>query len=137
LTKKLENSERFMNALSSAYAPLGGLPALLENLQRQVIDVMTRRSEIALYRPESPLKLVVGAAQSLFGVDLKVPGQVDDGKQQVAELVFSCRDIANAGGLFDFLKFFADLVMDTRAIGPVETRPGGPLAEFLRPFQRR
>ena len=38
-------------------------------------------------KTKAPLNLGVGRAQSTFGVDLEVAGQVDGGEQQVADLV--------------------------------------------------
>ena len=75
-------------------------------------------------------KAFSGIAAGGFGVDATVAGEVDEGKEEVAE--FSGEGGTAAFGLGEFPEFFAKLGGDTFfGVGPIEANAGGPTLEVL------
>ena len=71
-----------------------------------------------------------GIAAGGFGVDATVAGEVDEGKEEVAE--FSGEGGTAAFGLGEFPEFFAKLGGDTFfGVGPIEANVGGSALEVL------
>src|SRR5688572_12215225 len=84
-------------------------------------------------RPE----LLVRAGKRGLRIDLQMPAEIDQGKEQVAEFVL---DLGFAGCAHCFTKlgdFFLDFVQDRFGLAPVEAYARGFLLEFQCPCQRR
>jgi len=59
-----------------------------------------------------------------------MPGQIDHGKQQIADLVGHRHRIIFRHGFEHFIELFADLVEDRQGIRPVETDLPGALLQL-------
>ena len=81
-------------------------------------------------------KAFSGIAAGGFGVDVTVAGEVDEGKENIAE--FSGEGRATALGLGEFPELFAKLGGDTFfGVGPIEANAGGPFLVLYNWFRRR
>jgi len=87
-----------------------------------------------LDRAEALLELTIRFAQSGFRLDIKMPCEVHDGEQQVAE--FLEHAVMVALGL-EFGQFLVDLGPRSRDVGPVEAGARRSPLEFGRPLERR
>ncbi|MNN35447.1 hypothetical protein D3C81_1492970 [compost metagenome] len=66
----------------------------------------------------------------MLRVLLEVAGQVDGGKQQVADLILERIGITVGHGLQDFIQLFAHLVQHRQCFRPVETDRGRTFLQF-------
>ena len=76
---------RELGAVPGASLGLTGLcrgPQRFHFVEAQVLETGRR-----LDRPEARFELAVGFAERIFGIDVEMPCEVDDGEQQVAELL--------------------------------------------------
>ena len=92
----------------------------------------------ALDLGEATFEALIGGAQGLFGVHAHMTGQIDAGKQQIADLMDALGLIGVLGqGLATLGEFFLDLVEDGRHFVPIEPDPCGTTLELLGTHQGR
>ena len=91
---------------------------------------------------ETPLEFHVRAAERGFRVHIQVPGVVDDGEQQVSQLLRNRLSVPRfpvflrlRHGLPEFDDLFLDLGDDVVRRGPVEPDPRRALLQLSRPQQ--
>ena len=119
------------------HAPLRRAPLLVERLQRILFQGLAARHDALFHIAKPIFELVIGGRQGFFGIDVQVPGQIDDGEQQVAEFLFDASGATSADRRLQFVEFFPDLLAHALAVRPVETDAVRPFPEFLRPFEGR
>ena len=121
----------------SAEFPLGTNPERFESLHVDVAGVLTLRREVRLDLAEAPFELGVCVAQRGFRIDVQVTGRLRQREQQVAEFFVRAGAIAPVDFVLQLAEFFANLVDDTRRVGPVEADLGRARTELGRAGQRR
>src|SRR5690606_40568846 len=85
----------------------------------------------ALDMAQTPLELLIAAAQGCFGVDLQMAGQIDHRKQQITHLFLHRALIPAADRLANLFQFLGNLVDDRIDRIPVEAAGGGALLQLL------
>ena len=76
---------------------------------------------------EASFELGIGTAQGGFRVDLEVTGQVDRGKQQVADFIGDGCRVVIGHGFEHFVQLFAHVIHHRQRGRPVETDLAGAL----------
>ena len=106
---------------------LRGLPVVIHFHRGEVVDALSPSSRLALNELESCGESVRGETERLLRIHLDVPGDVDQGKQQVAQLRGHFRGRLRLGfgsgrprsrigdGLLEFRNFFLHFANPTRA----------------------
>src|SRR5690606_7666991 len=88
----------------------GLVPQAVQLLQIGLGEHLAVLPQPGLDEAQAPLELLVATAQGGFRVHLEVAGQVDHGKQQVADLLANLLLITPTDGFAYFLQLFTDLV---------------------------
>ena len=110
---------------------------LIERFEGHFPEIEAFSRDIGLHSPKTALKLVVGACQGIFGVDVEMPGEIYDGKQQITEFFLDIGCIPAANGGLQLPELLVDLQLDPFGIGPIKTHAARAFAQFLGPFQGR
>ena len=135
------NVHSLMQQLSRSWAgsflTFGFTPQGVQLVKVTMFDRPTAVAQCLFDKAETPLELAVGAAQGVFRVLLEVPGQVNGGKQQVADFILEGIGVVVGHGLQHFVEFLAHLVQHRQCRWPVETDGGCAFLQFGRPRQRR
>jgi hypothetical protein len=103
--------------------------------ERRLLGRFSGRGQRLFDVAEAALELFVGGAQRGFRVGAEMAGQVDDGKQEIADLLpgRARRAGRELGG--DFTGLLADFCQHRQGIVPVETNPAGLFLELERTRQ--
>ena len=120
----------------TASAPLRGLGLLPERFKLLGAGLGYRPALVlqgGFQITKAPLELVIGLAQGGFGIKLQMPGKVDQGKQQIAELFLAADLIGGVNGGLQLIQLFPDLGQYRRPALPVKDGMGGALLQVGRP----
>ena len=90
------------------------------------------RGQRLLDRGEAPREFLVGRAQRRLRVGIEMAGQVDHGKQQIADLGRGLVAVAGSDLGFDLVAFLADLGQHRQRIVPVEADLAGLVLQLQR-----
>src|SRR5262249_3604139 len=99
---------------------LRGLPELFHFAQRTLLQLAAASTYLLLYILKATLELAVGLLQSRFGIKLKITGDVDQHKKQVADFIFQSS--------FQFLRY----LLLARASNPALRRARTRRRKFIQ-----
>jgi len=92
------------------------------------MDVFPVVRELLLNVTKAFAKTAAGLTQGRLGVQIKMPGQAGQGKQQVAEFMFLLLCVRRCQYRCQFLVLFRNLFKDRCSRRPVKTDAGGLFA---------
>src|SRR5438477_9965739 len=72
-------------AMASSVA-LGGLPVLVQLLDRKVLEIPSLRLRLLLHDPKASLEAAGRGAKGVLGVHAELAGDIDQGEQQITKL---------------------------------------------------
>ena len=81
--------------------------------------------------------LSVASCNTRFRIEIAFAREIDDGEEQIADLVRNRAGIARRDGLFRFRQFLVNFRDDIGDFGPIKIDPRRFLLRFLRPHQGR
>ena len=97
-------------------------------------SVRSAKPGVCLDRPEARLELAIGFAQRLFRLDVEMACEVDDGEQQVAQLL---QHALMLGFGVELGQFLVDLGARACDVGPVEAGARGAALQLRGALERR
>src|SRR5437016_3362124 len=113
---------------------LGGLPVLVQLVQREVLEILSFGLRLLLHDPKARLEAAGRGAKGVLRVDAELAGDIDQAEQQVAELRLAGLDCAR---LTELLELLADLVQRAVDVRPVEAHVRRAALQRPGPLQRR
>src|SRR5581483_5902988 len=108
---------------------LRGRPQAVDLVGVERVEARTARPGRRLDPSCADGEALVRPAKGHLGRDVEVPGDADDGEEQVAELALGCGAVVLADRGLELVRFLPDLRDDAAHVRPVEADLSGLLAE--------